>query len=269
MILKPPFIPVYRFQPEVAACYTQGDINTGYVSLRSVQHVDKFVRDCKEAGIWSKLAFVMPFIGASLSGATAPLREIITLTTATAVNFVDADYSEATGLTGNGSTKYLNLNFNANALAATGHIAFYQRNDDVQTGNRWMMGANDGTTQFILGALAGGGPSNRTDGSWGAGVSATAATQITRGFYMLQRVSTTDLKIYRNNTQIATSAVNTAHTTPNQNFYAWARNNTGVAADFNNCTGSFLSIGAQLSTQERADYYAIVQTLQINLGRAV
>src|SRR5687767_6282830 len=60
----PKFIPTYRYQDETIDAYAP--IDNVAVSIRSAQHVDKFIRDCKESGVWSKLLFVMPFIGNSL-----------------------------------------------------------------------------------------------------------------------------------------------------------------------------------------------------------
>lgn len=263
MTLKPKFIPVYRHQPETLLYQT--NLASLGISERSLQHVDKFVRDCKEAGVWSRLLEVATFTGSGLLSAAIKLKyqadPNLTLT-----NFVIGDYNEAAGLTGDGVTKFVNINFNASAMPAASHLAFYQRTDNAVAATRICLGANDATDDFWLGSLN---PSAQTDARLGKAVTASGGGQMVRGFYYVERKSTTDLKVYRNNTQIAATATSATHAAPAFMMYAWARNNSGVAGGFNQVTGSFLSIGTDMSAQERADYHAIVQTLQINLGREV
>src|SRR5688572_16238254 len=100
------FIPVYRYQPETLTFRTNLLATAETINERSLQHIDKFVRDCKEADIWNFLFEVMPFVGNGLTAATTKLKYLSTAYVA-AVNFVAGDYSEITGLTGNGSTKYV------------------------------------------------------------------------------------------------------------------------------------------------------------------
>jgi hypothetical protein len=74
--------------------------------------IDAFVVGCKADGIWTAIKAACFLAGpATLAGALVPLVG----SAPTNVNFVSGDYSQATGLVGNGSTKYLNANRNNNA----------------------------------------------------------------------------------------------------------------------------------------------------------
>lgn len=258
-------VPVYRYQPETLQYRADVLYGGGTIAERSLQHVDKFVRDCKEAGVWSKLIEVATFTGDQLAAACTKVKHS-DVQSISSFNFVEGDYSEATGLTGNGTTKYLDLNFAPAVVGITGHLAFYQRTDNAAGGTRMCVGACDATDDYWLGSLN---PPAQSDARFGKSTTASGGGQMVKGFYYAERVSGTDLKVYRNNAQIGSSTGATSPAAPVYTFHAWARNNVGVAAGFSGVTGSFLSAGLPLSAQERAEYYAIVQTLQANLGRGV
>lgn len=257
-------IPVYLYQPETVLYLAAVNSTAGTISTRSLQHVDKFVRDCKEAGVWGKLIEVGVFAGDQLAAAQTKVK-YATLPYYTSVNFVSGDYSEATGLLGDGATKYLNTNFDGSTIPATCHVSAYLREDPVSTIQYWM-GTNDGGgTQFLfLGTQA---PDSVT--RLGGTTQATLAGATTRGFYYGERAANNDLKLYKNNAPIASSATVTTLSLPAQNVYAFARNAGGTPTSYTATRLSFLSVGQNLSAQERTDYYNAVQTLQVNLGRAV
>jgi len=74
--------------------------------------INDFVVDCKSDGIWNAIKASCILAGArTLDGALVPL----TGGAPTNNNFVSADYDRETGLKGDGSTKYLDSNRNANA----------------------------------------------------------------------------------------------------------------------------------------------------------
>jgi len=268
MILKPPFNPTWRYQPETTN-YLQDITDTGQtISVRSLQHVDKFVRDCKEAGVWSKLLEVLPFAGNHLDAAVIKIK-YVTSYAATAVNFVAADYTEATGLLGNGSTKYLNLLTAPNVLGTTNlGFATYNREATTGAGAKYALGVSTGSDLFLVGATV---ANSNTAAYAGLGVSAGSGTSYSAGFYYAERQSVTDLKLYQNNTQIASSAVDvTGLAAPAINFFAFARNNSGGGAISHLDTRlSFIAVCQALSATERAALYAHVVTLQTNLGRAI
>lgn len=269
MILRPNFIPTWKYHTETLA-YKAGILaGGGTISDRSLQHVDKFVRDCKETGVWSKLIEIMPLAGNELAAAKVKLK-YQTAQNITFVNFVGADYTEATGLTGDGSLKYANLGYAANLLStSSAHLSFYQRTDNAQTGNRSCVGVlNAGATNaWFLGSLN---PSIQVDGRLGLLFTANSGAQMTKGFYHLDRSNSTTLTMFRNNAQIGTTGGDvSAATAPAIDFYGWAWNFNGTPGGYNSVSSSFISIGYTMTAQERADFYNIVQTLQANLGRAV
>jgi hypothetical protein len=74
--------------------------------------INAFVTGCKNDGIWSAIKASCILAGArTLTGALVPLAGAAP----TNFNFEAGDYDRKTGLVGNGSTKYLDTNRNANA----------------------------------------------------------------------------------------------------------------------------------------------------------
>lgn len=69
--------------------------------------INDFIVGCKSDGIWDAIKSSCILAGArTLDGALVPLKG----TAPTNFNFVSGDYDRKTGLTGDGSTKYLNTN---------------------------------------------------------------------------------------------------------------------------------------------------------------
>lgn len=265
MILKPKYIPKPRFMAETLTLYTQPDIDSGAISLRSVQHADKFIRDCKEAGVLNSLWFFMLFIGNNLSLAMRSWNSSVGGPAAAAVNMVESDYSEATGIAGNGTTKYVDSGYPATELAATAHVSVYLREDPLTT--QYLMGVNGPAAADIAGISTTAG--TFTAGFLGKTNGAAESAVPVKGFLYADRSGPTNIALYRNNTQIATSVVNVVPAYPARNFYICARNNDGALASLGNRKISFVSAGASMTAQQRTDFYSIVQTLQTNLGRNI
>jgi hypothetical protein len=85
--------------------------------------ITDFVVGCKADGIWSAIKASCILMGArTLSGALVPLVGAAP----TNNNFVSGDYNRATGLVGDGSTKYLDSNRNNNSEPQNSkHLAVY------------------------------------------------------------------------------------------------------------------------------------------------
>src|ERR1051325_4700466 len=256
MILRPKYIPKPRFQVETLARYSQSDIDNGLVSLRSVQHFDKFVFDLKEAGVYAKLQWCLPFIGNQLSVA---IREIISAWPLSALNFVAGDWDEAQGLLGNGTTKYIDTGFPGTALnIGNCHLCCYLR-EDISSAS-YILGWNNAAVTSLLGLTSTTGANQMV--ILGNSISAGTATPPTKGLIYGERSSGTNLVYYKDGALLNTT--NTAITDTGfsiQNIFAFARNNNGTAASWLNKRGSLLSMGQLLSGTERLLDFNRVTTL--------
>ena len=110
--------------------------------------ITDFVTGCKSDGIWDAIKAACILAGAkTLSGALTPLKGSAPTNNGP---FVSGDYDRKLGLVGNGSSKYLNTNRNANADPQDNfHMAFHLSQSIAA--NALVMGAgaaNTGSTQL-------------------------------------------------------------------------------------------------------------------------
>ena len=104
--------------------------------------INAFFVGCKSDGVFSALKASCILAGArTLSGALVPL--VSTMPAPTNYNFVAGDYNRETGLKGDGSTKYLDSNRNANADPQDdSHISVFV-SADIATSGQPYIGAAD------------------------------------------------------------------------------------------------------------------------------
>jgi hypothetical protein len=255
---------------DVEVCDWEARVNAAgsTVSTAAKDAVQKFVTNTKAAGLWSLLQEVGVFCGSNLTAALVKLK-YVTAASLTNVNFVSGDYTEATGLMGNGTTKRLDTGFNLNtSLADASHLSFYLR--DAMTGgggNQAMMGGmtSGATDQFMLYAST---PGSDITGRMGLTQSASAAGSSPAGFHLVSRQTLSDLRLYRNGVQVAQNLTTVTLTKAGVTVLLWAIQGASPSA-FLNYHGSFYSIGAALTPAQAQTYYAWVQQLQADLSRAV
>jgi hypothetical protein len=124
------FLSQVRFDPDAVSYITAVEAadqaaspGIGLLEGQVRYAINDFVVGCKQDGIWNAIKASCILAGArTLQGALRPLVG----TAPTNFNFVSGDYNRKTGLVGNGSTKYLNIN-RANNIDPTNnkHMAAY------------------------------------------------------------------------------------------------------------------------------------------------
>jgi hypothetical protein len=244
--------------------------NSGTYSTATLVAVSNFCRSAKAAGIWSKLTRVNLFAGDQLAAALAPLKVGGGNATDTNVNFVSGDYTEATGLTGNGSTKYLDSGLQASALTLNDtHLAFYNR-ASVANGNVHM-GARDGSFNgvFLAAPLAADQKvySDIYSGAGGGRLASASAIGTPYGFIVGSRTAANLHTIYRNGSSIGSNTT-TNGSLPALNIYVVGGNANGTALYTSNPAGAY-SIGSGLTAGEVASYATIMEAFQDALNRGV
>jgi hypothetical protein len=194
---------------------------------------------------------------------------------------IGTDYAEtgaSGGLTGNGSTKFLNTGLATNALPsiATGHLSVYA-----------MTGFGGSTIYGLLSTL---GPAyaenyaieaNRSTGglvgSWGQGGTfaslATAAQGAGNGHVVVARTGSTTLSAYRNGGFLRSDTTSVTPTATAAPFYVFGSNpNSTVGQGPLNYAlarmGGY-SIGLSMDATQAAAYYAAMQAFQTALTRNV
>lgn len=260
--------------PEAAAWATRVVANGGSVSGTTLSAVSKFCASISAAGIRDRFYRLNLFCGTGLSACLVPLYRGQSLggtqyggTTDTNNGpFVSGDYAEtgaSGGLTGDGTSKYLDTGFAMNTLPSTtsGHAAVYCRNRSSSSTFRGMVG---------VGLAAGTGFGVATDATvyaeWG---NFANASNNTNGLIVASRVSSTSLTAYVAGSSIAT---NTTSITPTASSLAAAlfvsRNSAVSHSFFDNRSYGFYSIGLGLTASQVASLTTAVNALQTALGRA-
>jgi hypothetical protein len=119
--------------------------------------INDFVVGCKADGIWNAIKASCILAGArTLNGALVPLVG----TAPTNSNFASGDYNRKTGLTGNGTTKWLNSN----------------RNNNADPRNNQHMSINVTVAASNVAVYMGAGPVTNEAGSTNVGRNGTAGT---------------------------------------------------------------------------------------------
>lgn len=230
--------------------------------------ISNFVSTLRLKGLWGKIDDAAILCGSTtLSGALVKFKGDNAITN---VNFVDGDYDESLGLTGDGSTKYLDLNYNPvtdGTLSVTStHLAVYSE-DTSQIADSIDIGTSNGTNQLLLAVNSSGiagGDGHRThmynsDPAQGEYVVTSTVTDGT--FTLASRIAADDLRIYIDGDQIGTTYTTTGGAIPNENMYLFAFRGS-VGSDFySSRTLKYYSAGQGLSASEVRDYNAAIKAL--------
>lgn len=143
----------------------------------------------------SKIKYLLPLLGSNLAAVRVPLIDVLGVGPVANTGFVDADFSQATGLQG-GSGKRLTAPFKASDIGTgnNGGIGFWDTNVSISE-TSYLCGAleTDGTQYNFYFA------SGLTFFGWGsgAGTDASVAVTPTNGHFYGQSSSTTSRELFK------------------------------------------------------------------------
>jgi hypothetical protein len=262
-----------RCAPEAAAYYCNIIANGGSIAPATITALSAFVNRLKRHGtLWDKLDEIYPLCGRGIASACVKLK-FVTTAFMTNNGFADEDFEEwgpTAALTPDGASKYLDTNLAATSLRDDAHLCYIEQQPAIDSGARTAIGVTDGSLEWSIGAA-----DLFSDRTAIIGDPATAAT-IAGGyndwtsFYVANRESPTSLTLFKR-THLKDTDTNAAVTSPKPalSVFLCARNNNAAADQFWKNRLRFASIGQTLTSNEVADYYQIVQSLQDALGRSV
>ena len=266
--------------------------NGGSVSAATMRAVSKFCKDIDAtSGLRAAILRLSLFCGNNLEACLVPLYRagsrtgaVIGNATDFNTNFVSGDYNEtgaSGGLTGNGSNKHLLCgSVLASVDRANSHMMVYGSSlNSPSTGDRSVIGAagpsltgvtliatRDGANQAIIRYFS----SNTTAGTpWVDG------TEIGSGFadgcLLGAAVSATDLRMYRNGSQIGSTRTldrgSGAQTSVSMAVFAININNSIV--DYSAPRLRAYSVGLGMTASQVSAYYTAMQAFQTSLARNV
>lgn len=238
----------------------------GTLSVVEQLAINQLVLDMKSTGIWTKMKAIYPMVGASAAACSQNLKSSsFTGTFSSGWTFA------STGVTGNGTSAFMNTNLNLNSVLTLNstHQSLYIRN----TGN---LGVDD----FSAVASATSGmrvivKDSSTDRFVADQYSSSQRIELltgvpdSRGFFTITRENSSFLRAKRNNVALGINANSSTGTLPNLNIYLGGLNNSGVAVNFSARQYAFASLGDGLTDTEETNFYTAVQAFQTTLSRQV
>lgn len=258
----------------------------GSCSQSTLRAVSAFCDAIDRAGIRDRFYRLNLFAGnsdASLAAVRTPLFRGPSLTgtqyggtTDTNVNFVAGDYAETgggAGLTGNGSTKYLNTGYPANTLAASNtHLGVGVLATTTQSGIRTAIGAyNNGanTLEIML---------RSSDATARPGIFTRFTTATDR---MGENIGTTGAALaagnnvaawptfYRNGVAVGTDATTSQDYPSAHAIWVFANNVAGTtpAINITACRLGWYSIGATMTSTQALAFHNAIAAFSTALSR--
>lgn len=175
----------------------------GSISNASLTAHQAFVTTLKSSGVWNNLSEIATYAGSNLNAALVKLKYPSGIQSVlTNVNFVSTDYTENSGLNGNGLTKYLRTGWIASQQLASSfnaHISVYCRNQlNISLLNPTYLGAATGARFLIRrspGSLI---INNRIDSFIGSSTENNAYMVSSSGFICATNDTHNSGKIYMN-----------------------------------------------------------------------
>jgi hypothetical protein len=231
--------------------------------------INTLVVDLKGYNIWTKFKAIYPIVGGTAASHKWNLKDPRDLDAAFRLTFATGWTHSSTGMTPNGSSAYANTFLNpSSALTLNStHLSFYSRtNVSAVQREIAIYQAGDNPT-MALGTTVGAEISDHYNYNQRISASIAAST----GFYISARTTSTNHKLYKNNTTLGTNTSTNVNSLPNGNLFIGASNNTtlGVISSYSTKQCAFASIGDGLTDTEAANLYTAVQAYQTALNRNV
>jgi hypothetical protein len=250
-------------QAYINRVYTAG----GTLTNTEANAVNQLTIDMKAAGIWTAMKAVYPMVGASAAACAQNLKSSSFTGT-----FTSGWTFASTGVTPNGTSAYMDTAFNPNLFTSNNcHLSYYSRTNSTIVTVAREMGVNN-----IAGAaynpeysifLKDGSLGGASIGDYNKGCSGT--TTNSDYFSIASRTSATSIKLYKNNTILASSTSSNSLTACALNIYLGCVNFGGTADRFSNRQCAFSSIGDGLTDTQATDFYTCVQTFQTTIARQI
>ncbi len=247
----------------------------GSLSQHTRRAVDRLVRSMKNTALWEKTIAADLCCGDNLSSALVFLKAPAGIHAYTNYNFVETDYSERAGMTGNGSTKYLDSGLNPVTLgwsASDLMLWCVTRTDNVSAGtSRMSLGSDGGSnTSLFLGWMASGSRESVAIAAAGASNSAGGSATALKGLLGGGTNGSRAQQFFRNGTAVGGAATATS-AWASRNLYKFAINSFDAAgaSSVSNRTLSAAFITRGLTAAEIVRLYNIVAEFEASIGRPI
>jgi hypothetical protein len=261
--------------------------NNGTVSSTTATAVNAFCNDIDAAGLRDRFYRLNLFCGTGLAACLVPLYRGPSLggtqyggTTDTNTGpFVSGDYVEtgaSGGLTGNGTSKYLDtgLTYDAMGVPSTNHIGVF-KGAGTWNANIEIIGTRDADDYYYIQGRAQVGGDHKVHAFSGPGASGgsfinNATVSSATNFLVASRNSSASFVLYQNAASVASTSSAVTIAGSNRPFLVFMRD-IGTGPSFQGWTYRLLgySFGLGMSAAQVSAYNSAMQALQTSLGRNV
>ena len=232
----------------------------GSLTITEQNATKTLVADLKANGLWTPMKAIYPMVGASAAACAQNLKSSSFTGAFTSTGWTFA----STGVTGNGTSTYMNTSLvpNGNLNLNSTHFSYYSRTNN--TYNAAEIGYEVGGVNQAQILINFGG--TNFDCVYNSPGSGTLRSWTTSAFFVVSRPSALLVKSYRNASIIATTSSAPSSLGLNS-IYVGARNSTGLIPTNREC--AFSSIGDGLDDTQESNLYTAVQAFQTTLSRNV
>lgn len=262
------------YDPDAQNFFTAVESGGDTLTTTEKTAVNNLVIGLKNAGIWSTMTGLYPFVGGTSSSMAWNLADTsqynITWNNSGNITF------NANGIQGDGTSgTYGDTNFNVSASGfnTDHHYSVYSRTDTRWGGGLgWDMGGGNSVNGqplygISIGRTAGARIYDFGDFSTGR-ISLTSGTNDNDGFFMGRSTASNEHKFFKNGSSIGTSTGTPTYGAVNRNMWLMACNG-GESMDYSTRNYALFSFGSSMDDTGASDYYTAVQNFQTALSRQV
>jgi hypothetical protein len=234
--------------------------------------INTLVVDLKAYGIWTKMKAIYPFVGGTASAHKFNLKDPRDLDAAFRLVFSGGSTHSSTGWLPNGTNGYADTKLRPNSSLSLNNtsVSYYSRTNNTTGIDDFSVvtnetDPNDASRLRLIINLSG----TLIVDHYAVGQRISISNSNSIGFYQSIRISSTNLKVYKNSSQFASNTTTNTGTLPTSSLYLGAANRNSLPIFFSNRQCAFASIGDGLTDTEAANLYTAVQAYQTTLSRNV
>ena len=230
--------------------------------------IKTLVNDLNGYGLWTKMKAIYPMVGGTASSHSYNLKNPAQFQ----ITWSGGITHSSNGVLPNGTNGFGNTNFNPslNLTTSSAHQSFYFRTNRPISKNSEYGCSGSGSSKFALY------PYTWSTG-WISDIFDSTTSRIissagnSTGYIIGTRSSSSSHKLFRNNTQIASTSNSTTGNIPNANYILFSSVNESnvINGYYDDNQIAFGSLGEGLSDTEAANLYTSIQKFQTTLNRFV
>ena len=236
-----------------------------------ISAVNQLVIDMKDAGIWTKMKAVYPFVGGTATTHKWNLIDPQDTNAAFRLTFSGGWTHSSTGALPNGTNGYADTHLNALNDLSSSSFSMGVYLNSVIISNRYHLGLNNGTTSGYI-SIRNSNTTTKQAYIQSAILSLTKSgltSTTNQGLWALSKRSNSDRVLFCSDGSFVSNTSTAAITNPSLNVYLGAQNANGTAANFDTMSHAFDFISDGLNDTELTDLRSAVINFQTTLGRAV